>query len=386
VPVTGIAGATAALSALLGAAVLVAIGAERLRVPYVVALVVFGAAIAAFHPVALPFHFGDTVLFVLLPPLIFEAAWNIDPAVLRRVGVRVAILAFPGVVGVVAAIAAAVTATSALAIPAALLLGVIVAPTDPVAVIAMFRRLHVPADLHAIVEGESIANDGIAIVLFGIVLAVVAGTGVPSVAEGIGRVLLAVIGGCAIGAAAALVLHLVVGSIEDRSIAVTGTVVLAFLSYLGSSALGLSGVFATACAAIVLRRLENVAERDQLATDVDGFWRAIAFVANAFVFLLTGLSASLERIAYEPLLVAVTIAAALLSRAVLAALVIRRRSWQVVVLLAGMRGGLSLALALSLPDDLPQRAAIVDAVFGLVLFTLVVQGLALEPVAKKLRL
>jgi monovalent cation:H+ antiporter, CPA1 family len=384
--VTGVAGETAALTALLGAAVLVAIAAERLRIPYVVALVVFGAAIAAIHPVALPFHFGDTVLFVLLPPLIFEAAWNIDPAVLRRVGLRVAILAFPGVVGVVAAIAGAVAATSALALPAALLLGVIVAPTDPVAVIAIFRRLHVPSDLHAIVEGESIANDGVAIVLFGIALAVVAGTGTPSLAEGVWRVALAVAGGCAIGAVAALLLHLVVGRTDDPSIAVTGTVVLAFLAYLGAVALGLSGVFATAAAAMVLRRLVGVGERDLLAVEVDGFWRATAFVANAFIFLLTGLSVSLERIAYEPLLVAVTIGAALLSRAVLALLVIRRRSWQVAVLLAGMRGGLSLALALSLPADVPQRGPIVDAVFGLVLFTLVIQGLALEPVVKRLRL
>ncbi len=383
---TGVAGATAALTALLGAAVLVAMAAERLRIPYVVALVVFGAAIAAIHPIALPFHFGDTVLFVLLPPLIFEAAWNIDPAVLRRVGTRVAILAFPGVLGVVAVIAVAVSASGALALPAALLLGVIVAPTDPVAVIAIFRRLHVPRDLQAIVEGESIANDGLAIVLFGIALAAVAGLGTPSLAEGIGRVLLAVIGGCAIGAAAALVVRLVVGRTDDPSIAVTGTVVLAFLAYLGAVALGLSGVFATAVAAMVLRRLAGVKERDPIAVDVDAFWSAIAFVANAFVFLLTGLSVSLERIAYEPLLVALTIAAAVLSRALLALLVIRRRSWQIVVLLAGMRGGLSLALALTLPDDFPQRAPIVDAVFGLVLFTLIVQGLALEPVARRLKL
>jgi hypothetical protein len=161
---------------------------------------------------------------------------------------------------------------------------------------------------------------------------------------------------------------------------------LAFLAYLGAVALGLSGVFATAAAAMVLRRLVGVGERDLLAVEVDGFWRATAFVANAFIFLLTGLSVSLERIAYEPLLVAVTIGAALLSRAVLALLVIRRRSWQVAVLLAGMRGGLSLALALSLPADVPQRGPIVDAVFGLVLFTLVIQGLALEPVVKRLRL
>jgi len=384
--VTGIAGATAALTALLGAAVLVALIAERLRIPYVVALVAFGTAIAAIHPVALPFQLGDTVLFVFLPPLIFEAAWNIDPAILRRVGTSVTILAFPGVLGVVAVIAGAVAWTAGLPAPAALLLGVIVAPTDPVAVMAIFRRLRVPGDLSMIVEGESIANDGVAIVLFGIGLAVAAGTAVPSFWDAAGGVLLDVVGGCMIGAACAALVTLVIGRTRDSAIAVTGTVVLAFLSYLGAAALGLSGVFATATAAIVLRSLTGVSERDRLAADVDSFWSAIAFVANAFVFMLTGLSIELGRIVHEPVLVAVTIAAALLSRAVLAAIVIRRRSWQVAVVLAGMRGGLSLALALSLPANVPQRGPIVDAVFGLVLFTLVVQGFALEPVVRRLKL
>ena len=294
---TGIAGATAALTALLGAAVLVAIVAERLRVPQAVALVVFGTAIAAVHPIDLPFHFGDTLLFVFLPPLIFEAAWTIDPAILGRVAGRVAILAFPGVVGVVAAIAAAVAWSGALPPAAALLLAVIVAPTDPVAVIAVFRRLHVPHDLQMIVEGESIANDGVAIVLFGIALALASGppggTAVPGPVAATFHVLVAVVGGCGVGAVAAILITFATGRTTDQAVAVTATIVLAFLAYLAADALGLSGVFATATAAIVLRASGRIAPRARTVAEIDAFWSAIAFVANAFVFLLTGLSLQL---------------------------------------------------------------------------------------------
>jgi CPA1 family monovalent cation:H+ antiporter len=382
----GIAGTAAALTALLGAAVLVAIVAERLRVPHAVALVAFGTALAAVRPVDLPFHFGDTLLFVFLPPLIFEAAWNIDPAVLRRVAGRVAVLAFPGVVAVVAAIAAAVAWSGALAPAPALLLAVIVAPTDPVAVIALFRRLHVPADLHAIVEGESIANDGVAIALFGIALALASGGAAQAPAAATFHFVLAVLGGCAIGAAAALLLTVITGRTADPALAVTATIVLAFLSYLAAAGLGLSGVFATATAAIVLRNAGRFAARDEVVVQIDAFWSAIAFVANAFVFLLTGLSLQLGRIGHEPVLVAVTVAAVILSRVVLAAVVIRQPAWRIAVALAGMRGGLSLALALAIPDAVAGRSQIIDAVFGVVFFTLVVQGLALAPAMRRLRL
>lgn len=383
---TGIAGATTALTALLGAAVLVAIVAERLRVPHTVALVAFGTAIAAVHPIDLPFHFGDTLLFVFLPPLIFEAAWTIDPEVLRRVAGRVTLLAFPGALAVVAAIAAAVTWSGALPPGAALLLGVIVAPTDPVAVIAIFRRLRVPSDLQMIVEGESIANDGVAIVLFASVLAFASGTAIPGTGVTAFHAVLAIVGGSAVGAVFAVGVTLVTGRTSDPAIVVTASIVLAFLSYLAADAMGLSGVFATASAAIVLRGSGPSAGHRSRVAEVDAFWSALAFVANAFVFLLTGLSLQLGRIGHEPVLVAVTVAAAVVSRAVLAGAVIRDRSWRIAVLLAGMRGGLSLALALAIPEAIPHRAEIIDAVFGVVFVTLVVQGLALQPVVKRLRL
>src|ERR1700722_19937221 len=109
--VTGVAGTATILVGLLGVAVLVALAAERLRVPSAVALVAFGAGTAAIHPVPLPFHFGDALLFIFLPPLIFEAAWAIDPGSLRRAALRIALLALPGVVLVAGSIGFGVALT-----------------------------------------------------------------------------------------------------------------------------------------------------------------------------------------------------------------------------------------------------------------------------------
>jgi CPA1 family monovalent cation:H+ antiporter len=120
------------------------------------------------------------------------------------------------------------------------------------------------------------------------------------------------------------------------------------------------------------------------ADDVTAFWSTIAFIANSFVFLITGLQLQLGRIVHEPQLVIVAILAVVAARAVLAAAVIRQRAWRWTFVAAGMRGGLSLVLALALPPDVPDRASIIDAVFAVVLFTLVVQGIALEPLLVRL--
>src|ERR1700723_20217 len=128
--VTGVAGTAALLVGLLGVAVLVALAAERLRVPGAVALVAFGAGTAAIHPVALPFHFGDALLFIFLPPLIFEAAWAIDPGALRRTAGRIALLALPGVVLVAGATGFGIALSGQLPLVPAILLGAIVSATD----------------------------------------------------------------------------------------------------------------------------------------------------------------------------------------------------------------------------------------------------------------
>jgi CPA1 family monovalent cation:H+ antiporter len=382
--VIGLAGTTGVLAALLGVAVLIALGAERLRIPSAVALVAFGAGTAAIHSVALPFPFGTTLLFVLLPPLIFEASWSIDLPSLRRTAWRIALLAVPGVVLAAGLTGYGIALAGVLPLSAAIVLGAIVAATDPVAVIAIFRRLDVPLDLQTIVEGESIANDGVALVVYGIALTFALGDASGTVWSAALHAVAAVVGGAAIGVAWALLVAFVISRTATAAIELTATVVLAYLAYLSADALGLSGIFATAAAAIALRALQRAAPIGLNAGDVDAFWSTIAFIANSFVFLITGLELQLWRIVQEPVLVVVAIVAVVASRTVLAALVIRPAAWRWTVVCAGMRGGLSLVLALALPAGVPYRTSIIDAVFAVVLFTLVVQGVTLEPLLARL--
>ena len=365
---------------LLGAAVLIAILAERVRVPAAVALV----AIGAFFQIPPPFAFGDTLLFVFLPPLIFEAAWNLDLDALRRTAWRIALLAVPGTLATAFVVAGALVLAGVLPFGSALLFGAIVAATDPVAVVAAFRRVSVPADLRTLVEGESLSNDGVALILFAFALPFAAGAATavgPDVLLGV----LEVVGGTAIGVLAGIVCAGVLRATHAAEYEVTVTIVLAYVAYLGATALHCSGIFATAAGAIALRaalvRMPRVITN---AEDVDRVWTALAFMANAVVFIATGLVIRPDRIAHEPALVLAAIAGVVLARVALAFAATRVRAEQITVFLAGMRGALPLALALSLPDTLPFRPQIIDGTFAVVLFTVVVQGAPLELVLARL--
>jgi CPA1 family monovalent cation:H+ antiporter len=378
--VNDVAHGVGAFVALLGAAALVAILAERIRVPAAVALVAIGALV----PIPPPFAFGDTLLFVFLPPLIFEAAWNLDLAALRRTAWRIALLAVPGTLATAAIVAGALVLVNALPFAPALVFGAIVAATDPVAVVAVFRRVLVPADLRTLVEGESLANDGVALVLFAFALAFAAGQPAALGADVLFG-LVQVVGGAAIGALAGVLCAGVLRATDASEYEITVTIVLAYVAYLSATALHCSGIFATAAGAIALRAvtarlpwaISNVA-------DVDRAWNALAFMANAVVFIATGLLIRPERIAHEPGLVITAVVAVSLARVAIALVATRDRAGRITVFLAGMRGALPLALALSLPDTLPYRPQIIDATFAVVLVTIVVQGASLEPILKRL--
>jgi CPA1 family monovalent cation:H+ antiporter len=366
--------------ALLGAAVLIAILAERVRVPAAVALVAIGAMV----PIQPPFAFGDALLFVFLPPLIFEAAWNLDLESLRRTAWRIALLAVPGTLATAGIVAGALMLVNALPLSAALLFGSIVAATDPVAVVAAFRRVTVPADLRTLVEGESLSNDGVALVLFAFALAVAGGTPT-SVGADVLLGVLEVAGGVAIGALFGVLCAAVLHATDASEYEVTVTIVLAYVAYLVATALHCSGIFATAAGAIALRAaVVRLPRAISNADDVDRAWSALAFMANAVVFIATGLVIRPDRILHEPVLVIVAVVAVTLARAALALVAVRDRPGRITVFLAGMRGALPLALALSLPDALPLRPQIIDATFAVVLVTIVVQGAPLTLVLERL--
>jgi CPA1 family monovalent cation:H+ antiporter len=350
------------------------------RVPAAVALV----AIGALFQIPPPFAFGDTLLFVFLPPLIFEAAWNLDLDALRRTAGRIALLAFPGTLLTAIVVAGGLTLAHALPFAPALLFGAIVAATDPVAVVAAFRRVHVPADLRTLVEGESLSNDGIALILFAFAVPFAAGQPSSIGADALFGVL-EIAGGTLVGAMFGVLCAAVLRATHAAEYEATVTIVLAYGSYLAANALHCSGIFATAAGAIALRAmLVRMPRAITNAEEVDHIWTGLAFVANAVVFIATGLVIRPDRIAHEPALVAAAIAGVLLARVLLSLAATRVAAERITIFLAGMRGALPLALALSLPDSMPFRPQIIDGTFAVVLFTVVVQGAPLELVLARL--
>jgi len=372
--------------ALLVGALVVGTIATGLRVPYAVALLL----------ASLPFHFSaaaafaPSVLVILLPALVFEAAWHLDLGYLRRFWLPVAFLAIPGVAITAFTIALGLWLAHLMPFLEALLIGAIVSATDPIAVIATFKELSAPRELATIVEGESLCNDGIAAVLYGAIVAVISG-GNYHVASVTLHAVGGAVGGIVLGLAAAAVIALSMRWTKDVPLQIVATIVAAFSAYLIANQFGASGIFAALVVGVGLRAYHAFPTSQEAVDEIDRFWGVLAFIANSLVFILLGLRIDLGRIFHEPLLVLLTIALVIGSRllityAGLPLLGIKRYGWKRIVMLAGMRGALSLALALVLPATIPFRPQIIDAVFGVVAFTLVVQGLAIGPVLRRLNL
>ncbi len=287
------------LVGLLALAAFVAVLVRPLRLPYTVALVVAGltvgivANVTGYPPVDVS---PDLVLLVLLPGLVFEAAYRLRIVELRRWFGGLLLLAIPGVVISAAVVAAVLNVATGLRLDLAFIVGAMVSATDPAAVIATFKRLTVPPALSTMVDGESLLNDGTGLVLFAIAVSAVYApvSPVEAVTSFVGTVVLSVAIGLATGYAAAKV----IAPIADHLIELTITVVLAYGSYLLADQLGLSGVIATVTAGIVLGNLGPARERAQDGTDpIDTVWEFIAYLLTAVVFLLVGLAIPPARIA-----------------------------------------------------------------------------------------
>jgi monovalent cation:H+ antiporter, CPA1 family len=290
-----------------------------------------------------------------------------------------------------AAVGGGLALTGLLPLFPALLLGAIIAPTDPIAVIATFRRLRVPPELAVTVEGEALFNDGVAVVLYATLAAAVgSGSTIEPLALTASVVAVAV-GGSAVGIALAGLAHLIVRRTIDRDLHVIGSLLVAYGAYLGAEAVHASGIFAALCGGIAYRWLENKRHDDAVVEHVDTYWSIAAFFANTAVFMLVGARIEMWRIVQHPLIVVGALVLVIVARlavvyGVLPFLGVPRRAWQHVVALSGIRGGISIALALSLPHTLPFRDEIVDAVYGVVAFTILTQGVLLAPIMRRLAL
>ncbi len=386
---------------------LVAIGARRLRMPYTVSLVLAGLGLGTLHLLSAPVLDRQTLFTIFLPGLVFEASINMRAMELWRERFSILTLALPGVIlgiGLTAAILILAAKTlqslpTSLILPInwplALIFGAAIAATDPITVVALFRSLGIPRRLLLILEGESLFNDGTAIVFFGLVLTYLrhrANAPVDLVAE----FLWLVGGGFLVGAMVGGILTQVIRRSDDAMVEITLTTVIAYASFLIASQMGVSGVISTVAAGLVFSARiseETLAIRRQAV--LRDFWEYLGFLLNSMVFLLMGFEIQIPALLHIWPLILVSWVAATLARGSLAAGVSALlkmgarslpRSWAMVLTWGGLRGGLSMVLAMSLPASLPGHALIVNLVFGFVLLTIIVQGMSMTPLVRYLGL
>jgi CPA1 family monovalent cation:H+ antiporter len=382
------------LGLLLFIACLVAMITRRLNLPYSVGLVAAGLVLAL-----LPFGFAvpltpELVFTVLLPPLIFEAAIQIPWKPFRR---ELPLLLAMVTVGV--ALAASVVAAGMHWIVGwswlgAAFFGILVAATDPVSVIALFKTVRVERRLHLLVEAESLLNDGVAAVGFVVLVAIAAG-GEASPASVSLKLLVTAGGGIATGALVALPLLLLAGRTTDTLVEITLTTLAAFGSFLLAEHWHLSGVLAALTAGMLVGNVGWMGSiSDSGRPAILAFWDYAAFLANSVIFILIGggtasvpLWTLLQAAPAAILLCLVGRAASVYPIAALFGRSSLRlpAAHQHILWWGGLRGALALALALALPN-LPERNEIVAIAFAVVAFSIFVQGLTMEPLARRLGL
>jgi CPA1 family monovalent cation:H+ antiporter len=382
---------------------LVAIAVRRLKVPYTVALVIVGLLITSQQSLEIDLT-PELILALFVPPLVFEAAFHIDFELLRDNLVPILVLAIPGVLLTMLIVGGIVAVGVGLPVTTALVFGALIAATDPVAVVALFRALGVPRKLAVLVEGESLFNDGTAIVVFNLMLtaaAVAAVQGeVPALnsfdfSHAVVDFAIVSIGGVAVGGLLGWLVARLIARLDDYLIETTLTTVLAFGAYLLAERLHYSGVLAVVAAGLVNGNLGPRGMSPTTRIVLFNFWEYLAFVTNSMVFLLIGLQVNIPQIVANIRPIAIAVVAVVVSRAVvvygLTWLIDRRKrsiplAYQHVQFWGGLRGAISLALALSLPAALIDRDLLRVMAFGVVLFTVVGQGMTMQFLIKRLGL
>ncbi|HEY6410425.1 MAG TPA: sodium:proton antiporter, partial [Ktedonobacteraceae bacterium] len=365
----------------------------------------------------------NLVLYVFIPALLFEGAWNAEIDRLESDWLPIILLAIPGMVLSLLVVAVALHVGIGLTWLLALLVGAIVAPTDPVAVIALFQQLGVPDRLRTLVEGESIFNDGTGGAAYELILAVLLPTlglaevsGNPSFlntpAVGIvGEVIWLIFGGLLIGFGVGWLASHIVRRVDDRLVVITITVAVAYGMYLLGTALHTSGLLAVVGAGLVMGSYgRKYAMSPRTIEAADDVWEFINYLANSLLFLLLGFELALAQIAQSFPGIFFGLLGAVIGRVLMIYAFIplqdvfarwwARRTqraqrtpglpsrfprprpvppaWRPVMVLSGLRGALSLALVLSLPTELEQRNLLTDIVYGVILVTLLGQGLTLR--------
>ena len=319
------------------------------------------------------------VLAVFLPPLLFDAGFSMRAAAVRRELPWILLFGLAGAV-----LSAGLLLAAGFPFAAAIVLSAMLAATDPVSVFAALRRLHTPERLRVALEGESLVNDGVAVVLFTVGLAVVEGRvlDAPGIA---GLSVWLTVGGLGVGVGLGLLTQRLL-VVVPRPAQIAITVVTAYTGYLISGWIGASGLLAVIALSLIL----GTAYQPSTHHQVHRFWRRLGFLMSSAIFLLVGLQVRLDEVVRVGGHLLVLVAAVLLARTLMVIVVTLPRGdlwpwkWRLGLVWAGLRGALSLALALGVPAAVSGQGEILTLVFGFVFLSLVVQGLSTGPVFQAL--
>jgi CPA1 family monovalent cation:H+ antiporter len=402
-----------ALTTILAAVVLLLVAAQFTRVPYPILLVLGGLALGLAPAIPDVELDPDLVLIVILPPLLYSAAYFTPLRELRRNVREVSALAVGLVLATMTGVAFVAHQALGFDWPAAFVLGAIVSPTDPVAATSIARRLGIPGRIVSVVEGESLINDGTALVAYKFAVAAVV-SGTFSLFAAAGEFVVVVLGGIAVGIAVGAAIAFVRRRIDAPPVEVTIALFSGYFAYLPAEAIGVSGVLAAVTVGIYMGRLTSVLTTPTTRIQGEAVWEIVQFLLNSALFVLVGLQlpAILDAIdgdqagevIRDGALIAATVMAIRLlwvfPFTYLPPLLIPRSKRQptppwrhtLVIAWTGMRGAVSLAAALALPllvDDggtFPERNLIIFLTFAVILATLLVQGFTLPPLIAALGL
>lgn len=384
------------LAVSLGVATLPQIISWLHRIPYTLLLVIVGLGLA-FVDIRLVELSPGLILSIFLPPLLFEAAWNLQWSDLKRDFFPICLYAIGGVVITVAGVAIGLNQFANVALPIALLIGACLSATDPVSVTALFRELGADKRLRTVMEGESLFNDGMAVVAFSALSAMAYGAS-ELTPQSILLEFVQVVGiGIGIGSTIGFGISYITQRFDLPLVEQSLTLVSAYGVYLLAEDLGGSGVIAVVATGLILGNFgSQIGMSPRTRVIVTAFWEFLSFFVNSIVFLLIGDQIHFTSLGKNLGIIAVTVGMMFLTRAI----AIYGLGWfsnrltkiripikeQTVLWWGGVRGSVSIALALSVSRSLGDRDAIIAAVFGAVLFTLLVQGLSIQPLMMALKL
>lgn len=384
------------LSVSLGVATLSRALSWLRNIPYTLLLLLVGLGLATLD-VRLINLSPELILFIFLPPLLFEAAWNIKWSNLKRDWLPIGLFAIVGVIICVGGLFLGLQQFAGASLATALLVGAGLSATDPVSVVALFRELGVDKRLTTLMEGESLFNDGVAVVAYNLLLGIALGVEQFDIPVTISRFLVFVGIGLSIGGLIGFGISYLTQRFDLPLVEQSLTLVSAYGTYLVAEQLGGSGVIAVVTTGLILGNFgSRIGMSPRTRLSVSEFWDFVAFFVNSIVFLLIG-----DQVIFDGLIenldtILIAILVMTVARAVSIFGLSALSNWwgkseitvpnQVVLCWGGLRGSVSVALALSVPESLAEREDIIAIIFGVMLFTLLVQGLTTKPLLQFLDL